>query len=67
MRKKRRVDKGAMTDQKLAEVIRKAQEQPGLADLMALMEQSDEVAALEREQREAVVVTTVVSATATTS
>ncbi len=54
-----------MSDKGLAEIIRAAQEEPGLADLMAVLEQSDEIAALEREQRELAVVTTIVSATAT--
>ena len=49
----------------LAEIIRKAQEQPGIADLLSLMEQSQELEKLAREHREAAVVSIVVSATAT--
>ena len=51
--------------EELAEIIRKAQEQPGIADLMSLMEQSQELENLAREHQEAAVVTMVVSATAT--
>lgn len=53
------------TEKELAEIIRKAQEEPGIADLMALMEQSQELETLAREHREAAIVTQVVSATAT--
>lgn len=53
------------TEKELAEIIRKAQEEPGIADLMALMEQNDELVDLEREYREAAVVTTVVPTTGT--
>lgn len=53
------------TEKELAEIIRKAQQEPGTADLMALMEQSDELAAIEREYREAAVVMTAVPATGT--
>ncbi len=53
------------TEKEIAEVIRKAQEQPGIADLMILMEQSQELETLAREHREAVIVTQVVSATTT--
>ena len=49
----------------LADIIRKAQEKPGIADLMALMEQNRELVALEREYREAAVIMTVVPATNT--
>ena len=51
-------------DRKLAEAIRRAQEQPGLADLWELARISEEASALAREQREASVATTIVSATA---
>ncbi len=51
--------------EELAEIIRKAQEQPGIADLLSLMEQSQELENLAREHREAAVVTMVVSATGT--
>lgn len=54
------------TEKELAEIIRRAQEEPGIADLMAIMEQNDELVALEREYREATVVTTVVPTTVTT-
>ena len=53
------------TEKELAEVIRKAQEQPGVADLMVLMEQSEELEILAREHREATTITQVVSATTT--
>ncbi len=53
------------TEKEIAEVIRKAQEQPGIADLMILMEQSQELETLAREHREATIVTQVVSATTT--
>jgi hypothetical protein len=48
----------------LSEAIRKAQEQPGLADLWELTRMSEEAMALAREQRDASVATTIVSATA---
>ncbi len=51
----------------LAEIIRRAQEEPGIADLVALMKESDELGALERERREAAVVTTVAPAIGTAS
>ena len=53
------------TEKELAEAIRKAQEQPGIADLMILMEQSQELETLAREHREATMITQVVSATTT--
>ena len=62
---RRTAKKDAMPDEELAEAIRRAQKEPGLADLMSLLEQSDEAATLERERRELAVITTVVSATAT--
>lgn len=67
MSNKQMTRKATAADREFADVIRKAQEQPGIADLMALMEQSDEVETLAREQREAAIVTKVVSATATTN
>ena len=65
MKQKRLVKKARTADKELAEAIRKAQQQPGIADLMDLMQQSHEVEALMHEQREAALVTKVVSATAT--
>ncbi len=65
MRKKQTAKKGATANKELAEIIRKAQEQPGIADLMTLIEQSNEVETLAREQRDAAVVTRVVSASST--
>jgi hypothetical protein len=47
------------TEHELAEAIRRAQEQPGLADLWELTRINEEAAALIREQREASVATTV--------
>ena len=55
----------AALDKELAEIIRKAQEQPGIVDLEALMKQSEELEALSREQREAASATSVFSATGT--
>ena len=65
MRKKQTAKKGVTADKELAEIIRKAQEQPGIADLMTLIEQSNEAETLAREQRDAAVVTRVVSASST--
>jgi hypothetical protein len=48
------------TEHELAEAIRRAQEQPGLADLWELTRINEEAVALMREEREASVVTTVV-------
>jgi hypothetical protein len=48
------------TEHELAEAIRRAQEQPGLADLWELTRINEEATAFLREQREASVATTVV-------
>jgi len=62
--KARRRKERDQTDRQLAEAIRRAQGQPGLADLWELMRISEEAMALAREQREASVATTIVSAAA---
>jgi hypothetical protein len=62
--KAKRREKRSQTDRQLAEAIRRAQEQPGLADLWELTRISEEATALTREQRDTSVVTTVVSAAA---
>lgn len=49
------------TERQLAAAIRKAQKQPGLADLWELTRISEEAMSLTREQREASVATTVTS------
>ena len=65
MRKRQTAKKGTAAYKELADIIRRAQELPGIADLMALMEQSHEVEDLAREQREAAFATKVISATTT--
>jgi hypothetical protein len=58
---KQRAEKTKSTaEHQLAEAIRRAQEQPGLADLWELTRINEEATAFMREQREASVATTVV-------
>lgn len=49
----------------LEEAIRKAQAEPGIADLMVLLGQSHEIEQIEREQRDATVATVVVATSST--
>ena len=57
--------KDAALDKELAEIIRKAQEQPGIGDLEALMKPSEELESLSREQRDVAGARSVYSATGT--
>jgi hypothetical protein len=49
----------------LKEAVRKAQAEPGIADLMELMRESAEIDQVEREQRAAAVATIVVTTSST--
>jgi hypothetical protein len=49
----------------LEEAIRKAQAEPGIADLMILLGESAEIERIDREQREAAAVTVVVATSST--
>ena len=65
MARRRTAKAKPLTNKELTDIIRKAQEEPGLADLVALSEQSNEIAAIMREEREAAIETSIVSATST--
>ncbi len=51
----------------LEEAVRKAQAEPGIADLMVLLGQRHEIEQIEREQRDAAVATVVVATTSTSA
>ena len=62
---KKAARRSAKAEKELEEIIREAQGQPGIADLLALVNQSLELEEIAREHRESIVVTQVTSATAT--
>ncbi len=62
---KKAARRSAKAEKELEEIIREAQEQPGIADLLALVDQSLELEEITREYQQATVVTQVTSATAT--
>ena len=62
---KKAARRSAKAKKELEEIIREAQGQPGIADLMALADQSLELEEIAREHREATSVTQVISATTT--